>query len=703
MSPTGLSGALRALGCALLSCMLGFGPAAAETTTYAYDAAGRLIGAVDASGKVVSYRYDNAGNRTQVSNDPFFAEILPASWTSSSTSGTTGLTTANGMRDGNYASASSVHVTTSQASPWIRAHFSAPVYIDNTCVVPAAYGSMGPANVNGAVVEYSTDNGATWQSGGTVTGASAGVCGRIALRVTANSVRYRLTGTGQLAAGDIRFFSAGSGNEPGPGAPVVADKTLSVAFNTPGSVDLTPASGAWTMIVPAGTTPSKGTVSISGSTATYTPISGQSGSDVFGYQATGSGGSSNIANVYVTIGQQAAPPTVSPVSVTMPQGLASKTFDLAPSGSWTSLQWSAHPTYGTGPIKGSATISGTTVTYVPNDPNAVTRDWWYYTATGPGGTSAPAMVEVEIIPPAPVLSNVSRTVLWNGSTQIYLWPTGSWTVVNIVSPPNKGTASIYPGSHVLTYVAATNQSYTTSMQVQAVGPGGSSNIATVTITVDPPTPPAPEAKSLNVPANSSAPVTLTARQVQGDISPTFAISGLPSKGTVSLSGNIATYTPYAGQSGADTFYYTATGLGGTGGPAPVNVNITQAPLAVSISPSTTYERTRFPTRWGPGNPISVTGSGGSGSFSYVWERISGDTATSTVGGGCSGTNWTNSTPPPAIEMWFYSDWRCKVTDNVTGQFAYSPTVNVTIYYAGNLSLMAGPEGEPSSDAAAESR
>lgn len=54
----------------LLACLsLAAGAAlAATTTTYDYDALGRLTGVTTSDGKVVTYQYDAAGNRTQVAS-----------------------------------------------------------------------------------------------------------------------------------------------------------------------------------------------------------------------------------------------------------------------------------------------------------------------------------------------------------------------------------------------------------------------------------------------------------------------------------------------------------------------------------------------------------------------------------------------------------------------------------------------------------
>ena len=55
---------------------------------------------------------------------------------------------------------------------------------------------------------------------------------------------------------------------------------------------------------------------------------------------------------------------------------------------------------------------------------------------------------------------------------------------------------------------------------------------------------------------SAITVTLTGSDPEGD-SITFSIVGQPSKGSVSLSGSTATYTPNASASGSDSFTYKA--------------------------------------------------------------------------------------------------------------------------------------------------
>jgi YD repeat-containing protein len=45
-------------------------PARAETVQYTYDALGRIVTVTYGSGAVITYAYDNAGNRTQVVQTP---------------------------------------------------------------------------------------------------------------------------------------------------------------------------------------------------------------------------------------------------------------------------------------------------------------------------------------------------------------------------------------------------------------------------------------------------------------------------------------------------------------------------------------------------------------------------------------------------------------------------------------------------------
>jgi chitodextrinase len=72
-------------------------------------------------------------------------------------------------------------------------------------------------------------------------------------------------------------------------------------------------------------------------------------------------------------------------------------------------------------------------------------------------------------------------------------------------------------------------------------------------------------------------------------------------------------------------------------------------------------------------PVVCTPSGGSGAgYTYSWQYVSGDTATSVVGGGGNAATWSRSMPSNGT---FESTWRCVVTDS-GGNTGESPTVLV---------------------------
>ena len=143
----------------------------------------------------------------------------------------------------------------------------------------------------------------------------------------------------------------------------------------------------------------KGTVSFTATSVTYTPASGSYGADSFTYTVTNSHGGTATATVSVTVGNPAAP-TVAILSKTVPYNTATA-VGLLPSGVYTSLTASTAPGHGT-----LSAITGTNVTYTPTS-GYVGADSFAYTATGPGGTSAPATVSVTVQAPQATIINVT--------------------------------------------------------------------------------------------------------------------------------------------------------------------------------------------------------------------------------------------------------------------------------------------------------
>jgi uncharacterized protein YhjY with autotransporter beta-barrel domain len=104
------------------------------------------------------------------------------------------------------------------------------------------------------------------------------------------------------------------------------------------------------------------------------------------------------------------------------------------------------------------------------------------------------------------------------------------------------------------------------------------------------------AASASVPFETATEITLP---ITGEAY-TVTIVSLPSHGLVSVSGNVATYTPATGYLGEDSFSYTATNASGTTAAAVVSINVTPVPpsaraarMTVQINTPTTFDLAAF--------------------------------------------------------------------------------------------------------------
>jgi hypothetical protein len=186
--------------------------------------------------------------------------------------------------------------------------------------------------------------------------------------------------------------------------------------------------------------PAHGSASISGTTAIYTPTASYYGADSFTYNATGPGGTSASATVSLSVGTPPAP-TVSPVSASTAYNTAVG-VGLSPSGAYSSLAVAS------GPAHGSASISGTTATYTPTA-GYYGADSFTYTATGPGGTSAPASVSIT------VASNNQAPTCSNKTLNLGGIPNMGAGVAITINPVTYAPACTDPDGDALTLVSAT--------------------------------------------------------------------------------------------------------------------------------------------------------------------------------------------------------------------------------------------------------
>lgn len=132
----------------------------------------------------------------------------------------------------------------------------------------------------------------------------------------------------------------------------------------------------------------------------------------------------------------------------------------------------------------------------------------------------------------------------------------------------------------------------------ATGEGPYDATASFTLVVQAPATPTAQDASVAVPYGSSGTeITLTA----GGLYERFEIVTQPGNGTVSLAGDIATYTPQPDFFGQDSFTVMAVGPGGDSAPATVTITVA-APPPPEVTPSDPVD---VPATTGPGGVASV--------------------------------------------------------------------------------------------------
>ena len=207
---------------------------------------------------------------------------------------------------------------------------------------------------------------------------------------------------------------------------------------------------------------------------------------------------------------------------------------------------------------------------------------------------------------APIAANVTGVVVPFNSpgTAIDLSSAitgGAHGSVVIVTAPAHGAVTV--AGDVLTYVPTSGYFGPDSLTYQAVGAGGVSNTATVSLTVAVPAAPVVSDRvGVTVAFNSAG----TAVDLSGSISgvrTSIAIATAPAHGAATVSGEVVTYRPTADYSGTDSFTYVATGPGGASAPATVSL-IVEAPAAPVVTPPAAPVAPPPPSGSGP-QPVKV--------------------------------------------------------------------------------------------------
>jgi len=238
------------------------------------------------------------------------------------------------------------------------------------------------------------------------------------------------------------------------------------------------------------------------------------------------------------------------------------------------------------PAHGTATVSGMSVVYTPSG-TYFGADSFTYTATGPGGTSAPATVSITITA-LPVPAGQPRAAVTTVAGQPVTIDTtvgatgGPFTGVTLVTQPATGTTTVT--GTTITYTPLATASGTASIVYTLNNAYGASAPITATITINQ----VPVAISRRVSANAgvAAVVELTTDATGGPFTAATLVSLSPSTAgtaTIAPSGSGAsagyrlTFTPAATFAGTATATFTLSNTFATSAPATIDFDVIGRP------------------------------------------------------------------------------------------------------------------------------
>ncbi len=336
--------------------------------------------------------------------------------------------------------------------------------------------------------------------------------------------------------------------------PVAADATLTTDEDTAGEITLTATLESGLLTFAVATAPANGTVTIDGTKATYTPNADFNGADSFTYTANDGTDESAPATVSVTVTPVNDAPVATDASASTAEG-NSIAFPLT----GTDIDGDALTfVVATVPANGTVTIAGSSATYSPNVGFSGT-DTFTFVANDGTVDSVPATASITVtqVNDAPVANDIAAVT--NEDTAISLTLAGSdadgdaLTFAAATQPANGVLSGTAPN---MVYMPNPDFNGTDTFTYTANDGTVDSAPATVTITVTAVND-APVASDVTASTNEdvAVDVTLMTTDVDGDAL-TYTVTQ-PANGTVTLAGNVATYTPNADYNGSDSFTFLA--------------------------------------------------------------------------------------------------------------------------------------------------
>ncbi|MHB1056908.1 MAG: putative Ig domain-containing protein [Rhodanobacter sp.] len=326
--------------------------------------------------------------------------------------------------------------------------------------------------------------------------------------------------------------------------------------------------GGYTYSVSAGALP-PGIALSSGGTVSGTPTA--AGTYSFTVKATDGFGFTGTQAYSLGINQP-VPVVVNDTATTAANAPATIPVTANDTGPITSIAVAQAPTHGT------ATVNGLNAIYTPAA-NFFGSDSFTYTATGPGGTSAPATVSVTVTPLAvPVAAAQSAKVLAGKSVTIHAAAgaaNGPFTAAAVVQAPTSGSA-VVQGTDIV-YTANADASGAIGFDYTLSNAFGVSQPAHVTVTVNPrPVAPALTATAI---AGTKVQVDLTTEARGGPFTGANVVSISPANaGSATIAsdsdgGYTLAFTSAATFGGVARITYTLSNAFATSAPGTVDVTV----------------------------------------------------------------------------------------------------------------------------------
>jgi kumamolisin len=295
----------------------------------------------------------------------------------------------------------------------------------------------------------------------------------------------------------------------------------------------------------------------------YTPNPGYFGSDSILFTVSTPFATSNVALISINVSSLL--PVANTVTVVVLANSINNTIEPYVNNYYNSLQ-----IYSTATTLGTVTASNTLFYYTPPR-NYAGTDTFQYTVSSPSGISNVARVFINIsTPPAPVVYNIKRTIIYNSVNNII-----NANVSGIYSSISAPTLSVHSGTITvigsrLLYSSPTNYIGKDTFLYTATGPGGT---GTGTVTID-----VLNTQSASVAYNVSAYVLENSQNNLINLNVTnstgtLAVTFTATHGAATVTNNLVYYTPAVNYVGFDRFGYNVTNQYGTSTTATINISV----------------------------------------------------------------------------------------------------------------------------------